>query len=308
MRVKEFLDLPFDYFSEDKAKWLYVISSSLFVMLFIFIYEPFGVFDFDRVDGFAFFLVLLEGVKIFITLLATQLFLRKRVLKNKVWSLKNHLLYFMGEVLLLQIFTLLIYKCIEVFYDFSPFDYQRSFIEYAWIFFDVYISKTLVMIYPFGGTILYIYVSRLKVAKKELEEELLAMQDDYDRWGGHDNMIEVLDENGNVNLLLPLEHIISLESQNQYVLVNYIGSEGLEKKLVRTQLKKILSELEEYPVLQCHRSYAVNLLNTASLKVMEKKNYLLIKNYETMRVPVSKTYLAQIREMLMMSVVKSQVN
>ncbi|BDD11505.1 hypothetical protein FUAX_39370 (plasmid) [Fulvitalea axinellae] len=296
MKIKQFLNLPFNFFHTKEEKWLYIFSSSLFFMLFLLTYRPFGDFEELKFKKEFIFVLLYEGAITFIAFYISQFWLKKYILKRRVRSYKANLLYFMLEVALIQLIMLLLMGVQQAVLGTCPLKDGRPPIVFALIGLEIYFSKCLVLIYPLAGSALYIHIRRLSHEKKEIESELHKVQQEYSLQKDQNDMVDIMDENGNVNLTIPLAQLLTLESSNQYVMVRYFQQGQARTKLVRTQLKKVLSELTDCPIIQCHRSFAANLLNVNSLKVLNRKNYLIMNGPENLKIPVSKTYLANIKE------------
>lgn len=83
-------------------------------------------------------------------------------------------------------------------------------------------------------------------------------------------------------LQLDLEDIVCVSSAENYVEVNYLVNQVLQKKLLRTTLKKLHLQVPE--LVKTHRSY---LINPIHMKEWKDANTLVLTQKE---VPVSKNY------------------
>ncbi|WP_175416226.1 LytTR family DNA-binding domain-containing protein [Aggregatimonas sangjinii] len=83
-------------------------------------------------------------------------------------------------------------------------------------------------------------------------------------------------------LQISFSDLVSISSADNYIEVNYLKSKHLQKKLLRTTLKRIQTDVPE--LLKVHRSH---LINPAHFKEWKDANTL---NLTQMQVPVSKKY------------------
>ncbi len=107
MQINTILNLVLkDYLKTQKEKWTYIIGSSIFFVVFLLLYKPFGLSDsFLSIDTTIFeklSFVLVEGINVFTVLSLSLFFFRKYLKKNKN-SIKNLIIIFSIEVLLIVI-------------------------------------------------------------------------------------------------------------------------------------------------------------------------------------------------------------
>lgn len=95
-----------------------------------------------------------------------------------------------------------------------------------------------------------------------------------------DNKLDVLH--------LPEDHLIALSAANNYVTVYYLEDQQLQKKLLRTTLKKLQTSVPS--LVQIHRSH---LVNPDHFRAWKDANTLLLGPIE---LPVSKTYKSQLQQ------------
>ena len=89
-------------------------------------------------------------------------------------------------------------------------------------------------------------------------------------------------ENRHDILIISKNQLVALEGANNYVAVYYLVNEQLQKKLLRTTLKKIHQQVPD--MTQVHRSYLVNKNH-----FVEWKDNLSM-TLTQLTVPVSKKY------------------
>lgn len=132
---------------------------------------------------------------------------------------------------------------------------------------------------------------------QELESKRYKFQKSYKGANAiKDKRIEIRDENGNLEIVLNLNNFLFAESGNQYVLIYFLEEKKLKKHIVRTRLKTIIEAFKELPIEQCHRSFAVNLINVKALLKKEGKAFLAMDSLKEIKLLVSKSYLETIKK------------
>ncbi|NMH89828.1 LytTR family DNA-binding domain-containing protein [Flavivirga algicola] len=299
MQFRQFLKLPFHHFQNKKEKWLYVLSCSLFFMLFLLIYKPFGL-DVDLELGER----TISGFLIFVTFLSTMVFfvlyISQFVLRKRFPNINNNLGYFLKWFLI----------------DVSLIVFLNAIIEYTWleedvitlnnfmeeVVFDIirtFFYATIVLLYPVMGSFVFVYLKQLYFDNQSLKTDLDVVTTHYKIVSGNEELIKILDEKGACRLTIPLNNLYAIESKNQYVSIKYKRNNMLIEQSIRTRFSKLLSELQDIPsILRCHRSYAINLLNVQELKTINQKPNIILDESSTLKIPVSKTYLKEIKSQL----------
>ncbi|WP_272151516.1 LytTR family DNA-binding domain-containing protein [Tenacibaculum aiptasiae] len=296
MKIGQFLNIPFEFFNTNKEKWFYVSSSSIFLMLFVLVYQPFGIYEVLKNSRYniveLLLLLLFFSCVIFLVLAFSQFVLRKQFLV-KNYTIKYFLKWFFVDVLLIV--------CVTTIIDYFVFEEDVITIdnimkEMFFYSFLTYFSLCIVLLYPVMGILVYTYLKQLLSDKVTLEKDLTVIKEHYKIASGNEDLIKVLDENDVCKLTVAINTIYAIESQNQYILIKYLKNGRLIEQSVRTRFSKILNELKDFPsLIKCHRSYAVNLMNIESLKYLNQKPNLILGSPEMIKIPVSKTYLKDIK-------------
>ena len=157
------------------------------------------------------------------------------------------------------------------------------------------LSKTsLILLIPY--VMCYIYfiwqerVAQLRHIRERLAEDETALQAAY---------VQIYDEKGEMRLSVRREHLLLLESADNYVCVWYLNNNTPKKILVRNTLTRVAKQLESTHIQRCHRSYIINL---DLIKVMRREKegiYVEFGIEGVPDVPVSKTYIESINQWLM---------
>lgn len=157
------------------------------------------------------------------------------------------------------------------------------------------LTKTiLILLIPY--VMIYIYfiwqerVRELKSIRKRLEEDENALQKAY---------IQIFDEKGKLQLSVRREHLIVIESADNYVCVWYLNGETTKKVMVRTTLKQVAEQLAHTNILRCHRSYMINLDRVRVLRREKEGIFVEFGIEDIPDIPISKTYSESITRWLM---------
>ena len=104
------------------------------------------------------------------------------------------------------------------------------------------------------------------------------------------SFISFRDERGVLQLTVAKESLLYIESADNYISIWYLKNEQLKKQLIRITLKELSAQLADTEIVRCHRSFMVNL---AQVKVLrrEKENMFIELGYAGLKeIPISKTY------------------
>ncbi len=162
------------------------------------------------------------------------------------------------------------------------------------VFRNTLIKTILILLIPY--VMMYIYfiwqerVRELKSIRKRLEEDENALQKAY---------IQIFDEKGKLQLSVRREHLIVIESADNYVCVWYLNGDIPKKVMVRTTLKQVAEQLASTNIMRCHRSYMINLDSVRVLR-REKEGIFVEFGIDNIPdIPISKTYSESITHWLM---------
>lgn len=290
MKLTHFLNRPFTYLQGTRKKWTYIISASLFAHFFLILFQPYGLFTELRnpintaLDKFLFFFTI--TCISFFGLMFSQFVLRSLFNFQSV-TIKKYIYFFAIE-------AFVVYAMYFLISFFIP-DLGKDFDKELDVFFQLrnYFRAFTVLVFPFLGAIVFEFIAKLKEEVKTMGKQLNIYQ--------HRNqdkrkltMLDFYDENNQLQLKIPLQDFFYAESSNQYVLIYFLEAGNIKREIIRTRLKNILEQFSVSCVLQCHRSFMVNLMNVSCLNKKETKKYLILKSENLMEIPVSKTYLTSI--------------
>ena len=267
------LDQPIpSYLLQKKNIIRLIVYTSVFALLFINIYAPFGVTLWFSVGKWQLLfyssLIIMTGVVVVVVsrVIMYQLY------KNKPLSYLKYLLWIGAEIFFMAMFYAL-FELIFLHDKRSFFDLLRISVQ----------NTALVLLLPY--TVLWLYFSYED--KKEYIENL----SDAPVVKGETNLlIPFLDEKGVLRISLKFENLLYLEANDNYVNIYHQVQGKTETFLLRNSLKKLEPALRRLGMVRCHRSYIVNF---SKVRIVYKNPSGLIIELDTpdrIQIPVSKNY------------------
>lgn len=160
----------------------------------------------------------------------------------------------------------------------------------AELFRNSYVKTALIVVIPY--VMCYIYfiwhenARELKELRKQIAEDETLLQKAY---------IHIADEKGDVRLSIRREHLVIVESADNYVCVYYLNNQSVKKMMIRNTLRRVAEQLEGTNIVRCHRSYVVNFSLVVALR-REKEGVFVELGIEGVpNVPISRTYGENVR-------------
>jgi len=261
------------YLIEKKNLVRLILFTSLFALVFINLYSPFGAEKWFNLTRFEFFtyssLIILTGVLVVVI----SRIIMYMVCKRNTISIWQYLLWIFAEILLMALF----YSLFEKFY----LKDHRLFTEI------VKVSSrhtALVLLLPYS--VLWLYFSWI-----DKKEQIDRLGDVQIFSSNIREMIPFYDDKGILKFSINKENLLYLESAENYVSICYLNKGKVSKYLLRDTLKKVEESFSGTEIIRCHRSYMVNF---DKVKVIKKDKYgltLELDNPSVTDIPVSKTYV-----------------
>ena len=281
--IKEYFQQPYPLFEN---RWRIILSISVFVSLFILIFQPFGISTYTGV--FKPFFEAGYGIVTFIVLII-DLFLFPLFLKDWFIPLK-------WTVIKQMIWQVWILFSIGL----GNFIYSAPFLQFsdglnAFFVFQFY---TLVVgIIPiFIITILHqnsLLLKNLKLAG-EMNADLHSAKESL----LPDEKVRIMAENNKDKLEINVSDFIYLGSTGNYVQVFYVVKNELRNILLRNTLKHIEQQVKKsHSIIKCHRAFLVNKDKIIRVKGNSQGLRLVLKD-TIEEIPVSRNYSKGLLEIL----------
>jgi hypothetical protein len=280
--IKEYIRQPYPLFEN---RWRIILSISLFVSLFILIFQPFGISTyssefklfFEAGYGIVTFIVLIIDLYLF-PLFLDEWFVPKKWTVSKQMSWQVWILFSIGL---------------------GNFLYSSIFLRFAnglnaffiFQFYTVVVGIIPILIL----TILHqnsLLSKNLKLAG-EMNADLLSEGPLLP-----DEKVRVMAENSKDKLEINLSDFIYLGSTGNYVQVFYLVNNELRNVLLRNTLKQIEQQVKEsQSIIKCHRAFLINKNKIIRVKGNSQGLRLILKDTSE-EIPVSRNYSKGLLEIL----------
>ena len=266
------------YLNEKRNIVQLIIFTSLFALVFINLYAPFGADKWFNVTQIQFFtyssLTILTGVLVVVI----SRIVMYHVCKRHLITVLEYLLWIFAEVLSMALFYALFEKVI--------LDDTRIFSELVKVSAK---NTALVLLIPYS--VLWLYFSW-----KDKKEQIYRLAEIQASPANTRNMIAFYDEKGILKFSIKRENLLYLESAENYVNICYLNKNKISKYLLRETLKKTEEIFAGTEIVRCHRSYMVNF-DKVKVIIKDKEGLKLELDVPTsIEIPVSKTYVDSVMQ------------
>ena len=237
------------YLNEKQNIVRLVLFTSLFALVFINIYSPFGVDRWFNVTKLEFFTYSSLTILIGVLVVVFSRILMYQVCKRHPINIWQYLIWIFAEILLMALSYAL---------------FEKFFLKDARIFTDLVkkssYNTALVLLLPYS--ILWLYFSW-----RDKKEQIERLADIQAFSSNTRDMIPFYDDKGILKFSTKKENLLYLESAENYVNICYLNKGKVSKYLLRDTLKKIEEDFSGTEIIRCHRSYMVNF---EKVKVIRK--------------------------------------
>lgn len=249
-----------------------IIYTSLFALIFINVYAPFGISLWFKVNKLQLFfyssLIILTGIfVVVISRMIMYYYAQKYVIKY--W---HYFIWVFAEIFFMAIF----YSIFETVY----LNDKRDYLTLLKISMQ---NTSLVLLLPYS--VLWLYFSYIDKRNK-----LEKITFENDKISDSNALIPFYDEKGILRVSIKLSNLLYLEANDNYVNIYYFSQGKIHHFMLRNSLRNLESLFERTDIIRCHRSYMVNF---SKVKLVYKSSSGLIIELdtpETIQVPVSKNY------------------
>jgi hypothetical protein len=250
-----------------------ILFTSLFALVFINIYSPFGAnrwFNLTRLQFLTYSsLVILTGVLVLvISRIIMYHFCRKHII-----NILQYILWIFAEILCMALFYALfeklVLKDIRIFPDLVKISAR---------------STALVLLLPYS--VLWLYFSW-----KDKKEQINRLAENKSFPVNPREMIAFYDEKKVLRLSIKTESLLYIESAENYVSICYLDEDKVSKYLLRDTLKKMEVIFAGTEIIRSHRSYLVNFEKVKVIRKDKDGLKLELDSPVAIDIPVSKTYV-----------------
>lgn len=295
MTLRERLEAPFPYYLGDDRKNLILITAiSVFVTFFLHFYKAHADLTLTFAQKTMFGGITFLGLTFNIILLP-RIFMKS--LDSLRWTVGKYIVHTLGHLAVIGIGSTLLdilYICPE-----------RPFLE------TLIHANTQVVL---KGVIPIAFITLL-IKNRMLQENLRNAQTsnlELDKINlmkeapRHANLITIQSETSET-ATFKLPDLLFIEADDNYSTITWKNGHGIEKKLLRVNLKNIEHQLNNPYTIRCHRSYIVNVNAIARITGNTNGYKLLIRDSD-FTIPVSRPKgkevmerISQLRNMMELS-------
>lgn len=267
-------------------RWNIILPISLFICLFMLIFQPFGLATYSGSDKF-FILAGYGLVTCFI--LIFDLFLVPLVLPHffqvKNWAVWKELVY-----LLFILFTI---GLGNLFYTSEFFHLRLTF-------------SNVLTVQLFTLAIGVIPISTITIVKQNYLYRKYSMSADQLSLTLHPHNISedlistatFMSDNGKDELSVPLSDLLAIDAERNYITIYYLEFGEPRSALLRNTLSYAEEILAGYPaIFKCHRSFLVNVDRVVKVKG-NSQGYRLLINGVPDEIPVSRSNASRLKWLL----------
>lgn len=266
------------YLNEKKNIVRLILFTSLFALVFINLYSPFGADRWFNLSDLEFFtyssLTILAGVLVVVV----SRMIMYRFCKRHVINIWQYLLWIFAEVLFMALFYALfeklLLKDLREFTDLVKVSSRHT---------------ALILLLPYS--VLWLYFSW-----KDREEQIDRLADIQAFSSNSRDMIPFYDDKGILKFSLKKENLLYLEAAENYVDICYLNKGKVSKYLLRDTLKKVEDSFAGTEIIRCHRSYMVNFEKVKVIRKDKDGLKLELDNPSVIDIPVSKTYVNSVMQ------------
>jgi hypothetical protein len=266
------------YLNEKKNIVRLILFTSLFALVFINIYSPFGADRWFKLTGLQFLtyssLTILTGVLIVVI----SRIIMYRYCKSHQIQIWQYLIWIFAEILFMSFFYAIFEKFI--------LEDSRTFSDLIKISSK---NTALVLLLPYS-------ISWLYLAWQDKKEQIEKLSDGQENLSGQRDMIPFYDDKGVLKFSVKKENLLYLESAENYVNICYLNQSKISKYMFRDTLKKIEESFTGTEIVRCHRCFMVNFDKVKVIRKDKDGLKLELDNPGIRDIPVSKTYVNSVMQ------------
>ena len=261
------------YLNEKQNIIRLILFTSLFALVFINAYSPFGADRWYNLTRFEFFTYSSLTILLGVLVVVISRILMYHVCKRHTINIWQYLLWIFAEIFSMALAYGL---------------FEKLFLKDARMFTELVKNSSrntaLVLLLPYS--VLWLYFSW-----RDKKEQIERLADYPSSLENSRDMIPFYDDKGILRFSIKKENLLYLESAENYVNICYLNKGKVSKYLLRDTLKKIEENFSGTEIVRCHRSYMVNFEKVKVIRKDKDGLKLEFDNPSVTDIPVSKTYV-----------------
>ena len=279
--LKEYLNQPYP---SQVNKWKLIVSISLFIGLFMLVFQPFGLSQVTGTYksifclGYGFVTLLVMVINL---VLIQNLF--KNWFENKSWTVLKQICWL----------TWIIFSIgLGNFLYTSIFSLHWSWKAFIWF-----------QLFTLAVGLIPIVVLTIVNQNRLLAENLKSAQEFNNnlnpkvREDGKE-LVTFLADNEKDRFVIELSNLLYIESTGNYIEIYYCKENKLKNEVLRSTLKRTELQLECHPlIIKCHRAFLINATKIIQVKGNSQGLRLALENTQT-EIPVSRNFSKSLKDKL----------
>ena len=245
---------------------------AVFFYLFLLVFLPFGVSNYDPNHKYTISFLLEFGNVLGITLVVScfnEYVIRPYFVKKVTW--RSIVAWSIWTLVLLGLSSFMIYNLLGNWHDFR-LSSVPGFVA----------NCASVLIFPMAGTFFYF---RYQSLKARIEHFQTGTRQNLDST----QLITFEGDGTKDRIAVSLSNFQYLRAQDNYVAVHFVEQGNVNKQLLRASLSKLVNSIEHPAIVRCHRSYVINLANVRAVKGGKNDTVLYLEPADV-SIPVSRSY------------------
>jgi DNA-binding LytR/AlgR family response regulator len=262
-----------EYLVEKRNITRLILFTSLFALVFINIYSPFGANKWYDVSDLEFLfyssLVILTGV---LVVVISRIVMYRVCLKKRI-NILQYLVWILTEIMLMALFYSL---------------FEKFILKDTRLFEDIFKlsarNTALILLLPYS--VLWLYFSWHDKNEKIKKLADIQVFSDNPR-----DLIPFYDDKSVLKFSVKKENLMYIESTENYVNIFYLNKGKISKYMLRDTMKRMEEMFSGTEIIRCHRSYMVNFEKVKVIRKDRDGFKLELDDQSLMDIPVSKTYV-----------------
>jgi hypothetical protein len=279
MKLLTYLKSPYPF---QEKKWKIILFVSVFISLFLFLFQPFGLSYVD--DPNKVLMIPGYGGVSFVVLLFNLYFVESifpAYFSERSWTIIKHISWLMWILFTIGLANFLYSHAI------LP-NIALSWTNFLWFqLFTLIVGTFPVTVITLISHNVYLrrYVTMAESLNISNAEKSETMQERSDK------IVMLKNEAGNEEIRLTSDDFFYIESEGNYVTIHRKIKTGQDRITIRSTLKNAREQLSEIPsVVQCHRAYLVNCIHISRVKGNAQGYQLKFSGLDDI-VPVSRSFI-----------------
>jgi len=277
--IKNYINQPYPIYGN---KWKIIISISLFVALFMIIFQPFGLSNNHNSDKI--FIIVGYGSVTFIILIINLFFVThilKKWFNRESWTIIKQILWLIWIIFTIGLGNYLYSSIVFSFWTL-----------YGFLIFQVYTLTVGIIPIVFLTIFQYnLLLSHNLKAAKDFNNSLINKEDILEK-----QIICLIADNQKDKFEIEFSNLLYIESSGNYIEIFFIRDDKLKNTILRCSLKRTELQVEMYSsIFKCHRAFLVNINKIIHVKGNAQGLRLVLKNTE-IEIPVSRSLSKSLKD------------